>query len=97
MNNPTNSRNGWYDNGVQLKCGQKKCPNCGSFDYVESLSREKCNKCGLECDYWGAGANGIYRQMMYNQERRAEEARYKREREEQAADDYWRSWDDDDT
>lgn len=64
MRNPPNSRNGYYDDGSPLAHGQKQCPNCGSTNFTESLSREKCYACGLECDYWGSGANEVYETMM---------------------------------
>ena len=69
MLNPPNSRNGYYDDGSQLSCGSKECPNCGSKNFVESVSREKCYDCGIECNYWGKGANEIYENML---RRRAE-------------------------
>ncbi len=73
MRNPTNSRNGHYDNGSQLKYGQTKCPNCGSSNFIESVSREKCYDCGLECDYWGGGTNAVYEAMCARNAAVAEE------------------------
>lgn len=42
----------------------QKCPNCGSSQYVETIRREHCPDCGLECDYHGKGANKVYEDMM---------------------------------
>lgn len=73
-----NERNGWTDNGKPLNPKNTKCPNCGGNHYVESVSREYCPDCGLECNYWGDGANSVYEQMMERnwaeQARRREEA-----------------------
>ena len=53
-----NERNGWVDTGKRLN--NRKCPNCKSTKFKETLSREYCPDCGLECDYWGSGANDVY-------------------------------------
>lgn len=82
VKNPTNSRNGHYDDGSQLKCGQTKCPNCGSKNFVESVSLEKCYDCGLECNYWGGGANEVYEAMCRRHAAEQEE----RDRQ------YWENW-----
>lgn len=79
------SRNGWTDNGQQLKNGGTKCPNCGSREFRETLSREYCPKCGLECDYWGSGSNKVYDDMMaakWAAEEREREERFQRELDE---------------
>ena len=55
-------RNGWVDNGKKLN--DRKCPNCGSHNFRETLSREYCPDCKLECNYWGGGANEVYEDMM---------------------------------
>ncbi len=34
-----------------------KCPNCGRMTYTETVSKESCSSCGIECDYWGKGCN----------------------------------------
>ena len=47
-----NERNGWVDNGKKLN--NRKCPNCKSSNFRETLSREYCPDCKLECDYWVA-------------------------------------------
>ena len=54
--------NGWVDNGTPIRAAhnQARCPNCGSRDYRETLSREECTSCGLVCDYWGGGTNTVY-------------------------------------
>jgi hypothetical protein len=70
-------RNGWEDDGTPLKHGAKKCPACGSARFVETISREYCPACGIECDYWGAGANAKYESWVATthaiEERRREE------------------------
>ena len=72
-------RNGWTDEGRRI--GPKEpCPNCGSAKYYQTVSREHCPDCGLECDYWGGGANKVYEDMMAanaRAERDEEEARYR--------------------
>jgi uncharacterized Zn finger protein (UPF0148 family) len=67
-------RNGWVDNGKKLN--NRKCPKCKSSRFKETLSREYCPDCGLECDYWGGGANEVYESMM------ARDARIEREQRE---------------
>ena len=55
----------------------RKCPNCGSSQFVETTSREYCPSCKLECNYWGKGPNDVYQAMMdhrYEVEERAEQA-----------------------
>ena len=55
---------GYIDDGKNLS-PEKKCPNCNSSKYIETVSLEKCTDCGLECDYWsGSGANEVYEGMM---------------------------------
>jgi uncharacterized Zn finger protein (UPF0148 family) len=56
-----NERNGHVDNGAKVT--NLKCPNCSSTYFVETVSREYCPDCGLECDYWGAGPNEVYNRM----------------------------------
>ena len=55
-------RNGWVDDHspIQASNRQNKCPNCGSSNYRETVSREECASCGLVCDYWGGGTNSVY-------------------------------------
>jgi len=55
-------RNGWVDDHSLIKASnrQDKCPNCGSSNYRETVSREECFSCGLVCDYWGSGTNSVY-------------------------------------
>lgn len=57
-----NERNGWIDNGKKIT--NRKCPNCGSMNFKETVSREYCPDCKLECDYWGGGSNKVYDTMM---------------------------------
>lgn len=56
-----NERNGWVDTGKKLN--NRKCPNCKSSKFKETLSREYCPDCGLECNYWGGGSNQVYDNM----------------------------------
>jgi hypothetical protein len=68
-------KNGHVDNGTPISGARKTCPNCRSSNYIETLSMEKCNSCGLQCDYWGGGINDVYNSYMDNQyaeERRKE-------------------------
>jgi hypothetical protein len=61
MNYPR-ERNGWTDDGSPIRASnqREKCPNCGSSQYRETVSMEKCGACGLQCDYWGGGSNAVY-------------------------------------
>ena len=69
-------QNGHCDDGTPVRGGSKACPNCRSTtSYTETVSREQCTACGLECDYWGGGANSVYQSMM-DRNARAEEARH---------------------
>lgn len=69
------SKNGWVDDGrpVLNGPGKRLCPNCNSPRFRETISTEKCDACGLECDYWGNGANEIYLATMGRQESLREE------------------------
>jgi len=60
------TRNGWVDDGSPIRSSnrQDQCPNCGSSKYIETISLEECESCGLRCDYWGPGANTVYEDMM---------------------------------
>lgn len=77
-------RTGHVDTGepIQSSSRQKRCPKCNSTNYVETVSREKCSACGLECDYWGAGANDVYRDHLearWEREEREREEAFQRE------------------
>lgn len=50
-------RNGHYDDGAIIS--KRYCPNCGSDNFVETISLEHCLNCKYDCDYWGFGANPI--------------------------------------
>ena len=52
---------------------QSKCPNCGSRNFKETISREFCPDCGIECDYHGGGANAAYNEMCSRQSEASEE------------------------
>ncbi len=78
--------NGHTDDGHEVNVhASKRCPGCGRDGYRETISREWCPHCGIECDYWGGGANEAMNEAM---ERRAaaeaaeDEERAAREREE---------------
>jgi len=97
MTNYYNERNGWVDTGKKIT--DRKCPNCGSHNFIESVSREYCPDCGLECDYWGRGANEVYENMM------ARDAAIEREQREEEDRKYYEenygsrggwAWDEDD-
>lgn len=69
-------RNGWTDTGKALRGTEgTPCPNCGSSQYRETVSREYCPACGLECDYWGGGANAVYEAHHQRYQARLEAAR----------------------
>jgi hypothetical protein len=75
------SRNGHTDDGTPLKSSPTACPNCGSDRYFQTLSTEQCDQCGLHFDYWGDGANQVYKvymegavQTIYEAEAEAEAA-----------------------
>jgi hypothetical protein len=76
------SRSGYnLDNGSSVDSAQKKCPNCGSSRYRETVSLEECSDCGLRCDYWGGGANEIHAAMMQRNYRREEQEAERRARQ----------------
>ena len=90
------TRNGYVDDGSLIKASNRldKCPNCGSSNYRETVSREECQSCGLVCDYWGGGTNAVYDaySARLDARRRAEEEeRDRKEREEwnRSQDDHW--------
>ena len=81
-----NERNGWIDNGKKLH--NNPCPNCGSENFKETVSREYCPDCGLECDYWGNGSNAVYDaycERKWAEEKEQLEADFRRE----YGDDEW--------
>lgn len=81
-------QNGHVDNGREIT--KRRCPNCNSERFVETVSREHCSACGLTCDYWGSGANDVYENMMerrYEAEARERERQYEEERREE--NDLW--------
>ncbi|UTC28155.1 hypothetical protein GURKE_01240 [Brevundimonas phage vB_BpoS-Gurke] len=82
-------KNGHVDTGAPIQASNRRtrCPKCNSTDYVETISREKCRSCGLECDYWGAGANDVYQahlEAQWEQEEREREEAFQREFDEEA-------------
>lgn len=70
------SHNGYVDSGKPLAQSiGKRCPNCGSASYRETVSLEECSSCGLRFDYWGGrGGNDVYR-AWDERERAAERIR----------------------
>lgn len=86
-----NERNGWVDTGKKLN--NRKCPKCRSARFKETLSREYCPDCGLECDYWGGGANTVYESMM--KEKWAREEQERDERIKRQLREEWGDWADD--
>lgn len=64
---------------------KRPCWACGSHRYVETVSREHCPACGIECDYWGGGANKAYDDASarrHAHEEREREAEFRRQLEE---------------
>lgn len=71
---PRYSQNGTVDDGSRLHNDARQvCPNCGSENYFQTISTENCSDCGLQCDYWGGGANDVYKEMMDRDARRKAE------------------------
>lgn len=68
------TRNGWHDDGKLISGSAKKCPNCGSVNYRETISVEECFSCGLKCDYWGGGTNEVYERYEAEYHRKNQEA-----------------------
>jgi hypothetical protein len=75
-------RNGHVDNGSLITSSNRlsRCPNCDSDRYRETLSSERCDSCGLQFDYWGAGANHVYERYERARNARPEAEREERER-----------------
>ena len=94
-------KNGYVDNGSLVNNNSpngQTCPGCGSKNFKETVSREKCNDCGYEVDYWGKGANeaaqkAINRMHQQNKERQLEEDRKYWEEEQAAYDRINSDWD----
>lgn len=60
---------------------QTVCWNCKSPRFIETMTREFCPDCGIECLYHGAGANDKYRSAMevkYQREEVEREERFQR-------------------
>lgn len=70
-----NEHNNWVYNSKVIN--QRPCPNCKSTKYRETISYEYCPDCGLECDYWGKGANSVYRGLIEKQWEKEEQRRKK--------------------
>ncbi len=93
------AHNGYVDSGKPLAQSLgKRCPNCGSSSYRETVSLESCTSCGLRCDYWGGGANSAYqdyvdakheRHRLEDEERDRLEEEANRPRREEHPSDYW--------
>lgn len=84
------TKNGYVDDGSLLRASNRRdrCPNCGSSNYRETVSREECKSCGLVCDYWGGGTNEVYRQMEERQHYAAQCEKEERERKERLEDEW---------
>lgn len=70
-----------------------KCWNCGSSNFKETVSREYCPDCGIECNYHGDGANDKYHRAASRQQ----EIARRKQRERFARDEgmaYEELWDD---
>jgi ribosomal protein S27AE len=89
-----NERNGWVDTGKLIDPKNTKCPNCGGNNYRETVSREYCPDCGMECDYWGGGSNEVYDRMCERKWAREEEEREARIKR-QLREEWGPSWEDD--
>lgn len=57
-------RNGYIDDGHSISNASKRCPNCQSTDYTETISLERCKTCGLEFDYWGINRTETMEQVL---------------------------------
>ena len=82
------TKNGYVDDGSLIKASNRtdNCPNCGSSNYRETISKEECKSCGLVCDYWGKGANQVYWNMLNQQALRE---RLRREEEDRLQYEEW--------
>lgn len=85
-------KNGYVDDGSLVNNNNpngQSCPNCGSKNFKETVSREKCNSCEYEVDYCCKGANDVANKTFDRLHREAEERRKEEDRkyweEEQAA------------
>ena len=89
------TRNGHVDDGSLIRASNRRdtCPNCGSSNYRETVSREECKSCGLVCDYWGGGTNAVYEAYEAGEHAR-QRAQEEADRRQQEAE--WRDWDDSD-
>jgi hypothetical protein len=63
-----------YGNAIETElCWNPDCKN--PTQYKQTVSTECCTSCGLECDYWGAGANNVYIMAEKTRQQRQEEQR----------------------
>ena len=85
-------KDSYIDNGTPVgkKCA---CPNCGSDEYLQTVSTESCSKCGLRFDYWGGGGNDVYTRYTEEawREQQLKEWNEDRDRKEQEMDEWYRS------
>lgn len=80
-------KNGYVDDGREVGV-KSNCPNCNSTRYFQTVSREWCDSCKYEFDYWGGGGNEVAQRLQerriheYHMERlrRDEEIRQEHER-----------------
>lgn len=95
-------KNGYRDDGSLVNNNDpngQTCPNCGSKNFKETVSREKCNNCDYEVDYWGEGANetaqkAINRMHQENKERQLQEDKKYWEEEKAAYERLNSNWED---
>lgn len=89
------TRNGHVDDGSLIRASNRRdtCPNCGSSNYRETVSREECKACGLVCDYWGGGTNKVYEAHEAREHARQRAAEEEERRRQEAE---WRDWSDED-
>jgi len=68
-----------YGMDPNKRVGSQKCWSCGSLRYVQTIIREYCPDCKIECNYHGGGANDRYDMAMAA--RHEEDERRQREAE----------------
>lgn len=71
-------------------CYRKTCWNCGSNNFIETISKEECPDCGIACYYHGSGANEKYLAAhTAKYERLEKELNEKYDKEYGSGDNYW--------
>lgn len=92
MSDYPRERNGYVDDGSLIRASNRldNCPNCGSSNYRETISMEKCEDCGLCCDYWGDGTNKVFEDYLANLHWLEEQKREEERRAWDADESNWR-------